>query len=123
MTSTGTGGTGVGGSGAAAGGSGMSAGGAGNGAGGATGSTKFACYTAMASICNATFVNVAMVPAEEAGCTQFGGVAGASCPTDGLLGCCNKADSESCFYAGGSLDAAMAQANCQQGNGTWSVTP
>ena len=123
MTSNGTGGAGAGGSGVSAGGSGTSAGGSATSAGGATGSTKFACYTASASICNATFVDVAIVPQEDAGCAQFGGVGGASCPTTGLLGCCNKADSESCYYSGGVLDAAMAQANCLQGNGTWSVTP
>jgi hypothetical protein len=56
-------------------------------------------------------------------CTTNGGVVSGTCPTSGLLGCCNMSPGKTCLYQGGPIDAATGQMGCTQQGGTWTTTP
>ena|ERR1022692_4907332 len=52
-------------------------------------------------------------------------VVAATCPTEGLIGCCTRAGSptsESCFYKG-PMSGTAGPATCAQSAGVWSATP
>jgi hypothetical protein len=98
----------------------------GNTGNGETGSENSACYIAEQSSCTATAVPTSEKATLDAQCTDAGGVAGDSCPSKDLIGCCTfggtglAASSKVCSYKTGS---GFDQASCSAASGTWSTRP
>lgn len=93
------------------------------------GKVAIACYQPSQFGCTQVVMASAGAAATYADtCSKGGGVPGAPCPVEGLLGCCSNSASGGplghyCYYEGGSETAAYAQGQCASGNGTWTTTP
>jgi len=96
-----------------------------SGGGGGGGGMVLVCdETAVATVdqcTRTTDLNSSLYSALQSMCTQQGGKVVSACPTAGVIGCCTNANSEGCFYTGGTNP--MTQAECSQAGGTWSASP
>jgi hypothetical protein len=60
---------------------------------------------------------------EDSTCTAEGGMPMDSCPTAGLVGCCNiPGTGEVCYY-GDLVPTAEVMQSCTMNGDTWSTTP